>query len=82
MNSRKLTTLNLSITQENLVKLDEIKQILKSTKSNYKGRLSNALIISSLIELLYENRHSINFVNNNDDVKNEIVSAICLKKSK
>lgn len=78
MANEKRTVLNLSIKAENLTKLDDIKKLLKqqNTAKPYQGRLSNAVILNSLIELLYDNRHFLELINSNDEVKGSIKRAL------
>lgn len=70
MNNSK--RLSISSTHEISNKLDDIKNALKSKSMPYKGRISDALIINSLIEILHQNLEKILNVPSNQEVKREL----------
>lgn len=78
----KQKSLSISSNEDTLKKLREIECILKnkSIYPYYKGRMSDALIINSLIEILYSNKESLTAVPGNDYVKREL--EYCLTRNR
>lgn len=72
MNAHTIKRLSISSTPSTSNKLNEIKKALKSENRPYKGRISDAIIINSLIEILYQKKDQIKNVSGNDKVKEEL----------